>query len=331
MPAQNDGPHAYAARGLEALARLNRKLGALSNETIEALESEARTSDPKRFNIQRNALAALIAAQRLDDDTLRVVLKARDPEVRRSGALALTGSGSPIDDEVRVGYIRQLLADSSAMVRLEAVRAWTRRGVARHGCQPLVDAMLDRNPHVALSAIDALGDACKDDESITVAIAAESRTPPAQGRWQRQAHAFVALAKRDRERAFLGLLTFATHQTWQVRMYAARAAAILDDGEVLARLAVDPDDNVAEVALPPLRRLKGADSDAAFIAALNRRTPTPLRNADRAARPYQVIRAAAVALDKAEPTRPLVEALAGALERISAPRSVKRHATCASR
>jgi cyclophilin family peptidyl-prolyl cis-trans isomerase len=151
-------------------------------------------------------------------------------------------------------------------------------------------------------------------------ITSEARTPPPQGRWQREAHAFVALAKRDPERATLGLLTFATHQTWQVRMYAARAADILGDAEVLARLAGDPDDNVAEAALPPFRRLKGAETDAAFVAALNRRTRTGLKNRDTAARPYQVIRAAAVALSKAETTRPLVEALAGALERITAER-----------
>jgi cyclophilin family peptidyl-prolyl cis-trans isomerase len=317
FPAQSDAPHAFAARGLEALARLNRKFGAFANDTIVELEADARTADPARSDIQRNALAALIAAQRVDDDTLRVVMTSRDAEVRRSGAIALTGSGSPIEDDLRIGHIRHLLADSSPMVRLEAVRAWIRRGVAQHGCQPLVDAMRDRNPHVALFAIDALGDACKDDESITVLIASEARTPPPRG-WQRPAHAFVALAKRDRERAFLGLLTFATHQTWQVRMYAARAAALLDDAEVLGRLAADADDNVAEAALPPLRRLKGADSDAAFIAALNRRTRTPLANPDAAARPYQVIRAAALALDKAEPTRALAEALAGALDRITA-------------
>ena len=320
FPLQNDGPHAYAARGLEALQRLNRKLGSLSDETVERLESKARTVDPKRSMQQRNALAALIAAQRVDDDTLRVALKATDEEARRYGALALAGSGSPIADEPRVAYIRELLSDTSPMVRLEALRAWTRRGVAAHGCQPLLDALRDRSLHVVLAAIDALGDLCRDDESITVVVTSEARTPPPQGSWHREAHAFVALAKRDRERASMGLLTFAAHNTWQVRMYAARAAAILEDADVLARLAADPDDNVAETALPPLRRLKGSESDAAFIAALNRRTRAALKAANAPARPYQVIRAAAIALEKATPTRPLADALAGALERISAER-----------
>ena len=320
FPLLNDGPHAYAARGLEALQRLNRKLGSLADETVERLESKARTTDPKRSMQQRNAIAALVAAQRVDDDTLKVALKAIDEEVRRYGALALAGSGSPIADEPRVLYIRELLSDTSPMVRLEALRAWTRRGVAAHGCQPLLDALRDRSLHVVLAAIDALGDVCRDDESITVIVTSEARTPPPQGSWHREAHAFVALAKRDRERANIGLLTFATHTTWQVRMYAARAAAILQDADVLARLAADPDDNVAETALPPLRRLKGSESDTAFIAALNRRTRAALKATDAPARPYQVIRAAAIALEKATPTRPLADALAGALERISAER-----------
>ena len=163
FPLLNDGPHAFAARGLEALQRLNRKLGSLTDETVERLESKARTTDPKRFIQQRNALAALIAAQRVDDDTLKAALKATDEEVRRYGAVALSGSGSPIADEPRIVYIRELLSDTSPMVRLEALRAWTRRGVAANGCQPLLDALRDRSLHVVLAAIDTLGDVCRED------------------------------------------------------------------------------------------------------------------------------------------------------------------------
>ena len=149
------------------------------------------------------------------------------------------------------------------MVRLEAVRAWTRRGVKDHGCQPLLDALNDQSMHVVLAALDALGDVCRDDGAITARLASEARTPRPQGPWQREAHAFVALAKRDRERAAISMLTFAMHTTWQVRMYAARAAAIVDDVAVLTRLASDAEDNVAEAALTPLRRLIGAESDRA--------------------------------------------------------------------
>ena len=82
--------------------------------------------------------------------------RATTTEVRRLAVLALSGSGSAIEDEDRIGYIRKALSDSSYMVRLEAVRAWTRRGVALHGCQPLLDALNDqsraRRPGVARCA-----------------------------------------------------------------------------------------------------------------------------------------------------------------------------------
>jgi cyclophilin family peptidyl-prolyl cis-trans isomerase/HEAT repeat protein len=312
----NDAPQIYGARGLESLARLGRKIGTLGDDTIEALEAQARLSKPGHEEAQRNALAALAAAQHVDTTTLDAVLHAGDPEVRRLAMLSLAGAGAPIaDNEVRLPYIRRMLSDSAPMVRYEALRAWIRRGVATAGCQPLVEALRDKNLHVVLAAIDALGDACRDDDLITTIITSEARTPSNLGRWHREAHAFVALAKRDRARASISLLSFASHQTWQVRMYAARAAAILDDADVLARLAADADDNVVETALPELRRLKGADSDAIFIAALKRDTRKGQKNS--LIRPYQVIRAAALALEKAEPTRPLVEALAGALQRIS--------------
>lgn len=318
FPKLKDAPHAGAARGLEALARLNRKLATLDEETIERLRFVARTTNPRRANQQRNALAALVAAQGVDPDTLEVVLAAADAEVRRLAVLALTGSGSAIEDEARLAYVRKAFSDRSTIVRVEAVRAWTRRGVKTHGCQPLLDALTDQSLHIVLAALDALGDACRDDDVITIRMASEARTPPPQGRWHREAHAFVALAKRDRERAAIGLLTFATHTVWQVRMYAARAAAILDDAAVLARLAADPDNNVAEAALVPLRRLTGAASDSVFVEALHRRTRTSLKSAP--VRPYQIIRSAALALDGAESTPEIVNALVGALERITAER-----------
>jgi len=314
---KGDGPRAFAARGLESLARLGRKIGTLDEATIDALEAEARLSMPGHEELQRNALAALAAAQQVDSETLDAALRASDPEVRRLAMLSLSGAGSPIaDHEVRIRSIRQMLSDPSAMVRYEALRAWIRRGIATDGCQPLVDALRDKSLHVALAAIDALGDACRDDESMTNIITSEARTPANLGRWHREAHAVVALAKRDRARAAISLLAFASHQTWQVRMYAARAAAILEDGDVLARLAMDDDDNVVEAALPPLRRLKGAESDAVFVAALRRGTRKGPKGT--ILRPYQVLRAAAMALEKADSTRPLVDALAAALQRVSA-------------
>ena len=317
FPLIEDEPHVGAARGLESLARLNRKIATLDDTTIERLRVVARTLNPRRTDQQRNALAALIAATSVDADTLEIVLVRQDPEVRRLAMLSLAGSGSAIADADRVTYIRRGLSDRSYMVRLEAIRAWTRRGMKEHGCQPLLDALSDQSLHVVLASLDALGDACRDDDLITTRLASEARTPRPLGPWQREMHAFVSLAKRDRERATMSMLGLAMHQTWQVRMYAARAAAVVEDAAILTRLASDSDDNVAEAALPTLRRLSGADSDRLFVDVLNRRTRTV---AGKEVRPYEVIRTAAVTLENATPTPALVTALTGALVRITAER-----------
>ncbi|HET7219288.1 MAG TPA: peptidylprolyl isomerase [Vicinamibacterales bacterium] len=316
FPKVEDAPHVGAARGLESLVRLHRKLATLDDDTIDRLREVAATTNPRRVEHQRNALAALVSTQGVDADTLQIVLKAPHPEVRRLAVLALAGSGSAIEDEDRLRFIRLALADTSFMVRLEAVRAWARRGAAENGCQPLVYALRDNSLHVVLAAIDALGDICRDDANVTDVLAYEARTPPPQGRWQREAHAFVSLAKRDRGRAAPGMMTFATHPTWQVRMYAARAAAITGDSAILARLAADSENNVAEAALVPLRRLIGADSDRLFIEALQRQSKRGVGGGSN--RPYAIIRTAALALENAEPAAPLLAALTGALERISA-------------
>ena len=223
FPQLQDAPHIGAARGLESLARLRRKIATLDDETISRLRIGARTINPRRADQQRNALAALIASSSVDAETLEVVLVGEDPEVRRLAMLALSGAASTIDDEERLGYIRRSLSDTSHIVRLEGVRAWTRRGVKTHGCQPLLDALSDESLHVVVGTLDALGDVCRDETAITSRMATESRTPPPQGRWQREMHAFLALAKRDRERAALSMLSFAMHPTWQVRMYTAQS------------------------------------------------------------------------------------------------------------
>ncbi len=315
FPSVEDEPHIGAARGLESLAPRSRKLSPFEDETVERLRALAHTEALKRGDIQRNAMAALIAAQGVDADTLESALSDDDVEVRRLAALSLVGSGSVIGDDERVEFIRKALSDTSFMVRYEAVRGWTRRAAAKLGCQPLLDALQDRSMHVVLASLDALGDVCREDSNVTDTVTAESRTPPTVGPWQREAHAFVALAKRAPERAANGLMTFAMHNVWQVRMYAARAAIVMDDVAVLNRLAADPENNVAEVTLPALRKRLGAESDGVFIAALNRQNTKSLFHAT--VRPYELIRTAAIALKGSQSTPALLTSLRGALERIT--------------
>ena len=310
-------PNPGAARALESIARLHRKLATLSEETLDRLRviasRAARTEPP---DARRNAMAALVASQGADLPTIEAALRDEEFEVRRLAVLVTGGAGNAFSSDQRASLLNIALQDRSAAVRLEAVRAWARRASDEHGCLPLLNALADTDLHVVLAAIDALGDQCRADDQITDRLTAESRTPPTVGPWQREAHAFVALAKRSRERAAVAMSSFAMHNDWQVRMYAARAAAAIDDAETLTRLAADPDDNVVEAALAPLRRLLKSDSDTIFVNALDRRNRTIGRDAP--ARPYQVIRAAAIQLRGAVPTPRLVAAVSEALARTTA-------------
>lgn len=304
-----------AARGLEAMARLHRRVATLERATIAALRAAAaRTRHTYAVEVRRNAMAALVAAQGTDAETAEAVLGDDDPETRRLAVLAVAGAGSPVAAASRQELIRTALRDRSYLVRIEAVRG-SAAHAAEAGCQPLVDALSDTSLHVVLIALDELGGRCRDDEAISDRLAYEARTPPAQGRWHREAHAFVSLAKRAPDRAAVGMLSFAAHPVWQVRMYAARAAAVIEDVQTLARLATDEDNNVAAAALPPLRRRIGSDSDAAFIAALNRRTRSVGRGAPD--RPYDLIRTAALQLKGATPSDAIVDALVRALVRVT--------------
>ncbi len=67
-------------------------------------------------------------------------------------------------------------------------------------------------------------------------------------------------------------------------MYAARAAGTLNDRGSLETLAADEDDNVREAAVDALRRRAGHDADRIYVTELERPG-------------YQVMRAAAAALD----------------------------------
>jgi cyclophilin family peptidyl-prolyl cis-trans isomerase/HEAT repeat protein len=313
FPQAADEPHVGAARGLESLARLHRKTHQLDDLTVERLREYARSTHPARADRRRNALLALVAAQRIDGDTIEAV-RTLEPELRRLAASSLGGAGLQIPDDDRIRWLRELLRDRSAMVRLEAVRAWARRAAPLHGCLPLVDRLADDDLQVALMAIDVLGEACADDTAITGRLSSIAGGGSVDGRWQREAHAFVALARRAPDQATPRVPQMVRHRTWQVRMYAARAAAILGDVQALAALADDPDDNVVEAALPPLRQRAGRESDPQFVAALSRRTRIVDGHAER---PYQVIRAAAIALQGAESTAALVGALGDAIERIT--------------
>jgi cyclophilin family peptidyl-prolyl cis-trans isomerase/HEAT repeat protein len=296
-------------RGLESLARIHGKRASLSEDTIDWLRRiviGTRRSYPAAARV--NAMAALVTALGVDEETLRAAAAATSvPELRRLAAISLGGAGSSVVPTERTDLLTTLLADSSSMVRVEAVRGWARHEAPIAGCQRLLDALKDKSLAVALAAMDALGDRCRDDMNVTDRLTVEARTPPPND-WWRESHALVALAKRAPGRVFIPLLgSHVQHVTWQVRMYAARAAAITDNVPALERLALDESDNVREAALGPLKRLKGDEAEPYFVAALARSD-------------YQLLRTAAIELNGLSRTPALGAALVEALRRVSGER-----------
>lgn len=269
-----------AIRSFESLARVNTRVTGFEPETIARLEKVVNKHNHNDSATARYyALAALIAGRGLDADTERVALRDDDWQVRRLAMTVLAGGGAGLDDAARLVLIQQGLDDLSAHVRYDALRAYISHGARTNGCAPITSMINDHDLHVALAAIDALGDLCKDDDELTVRVAAEVRTPPTVGSWHRDTHAFVALAKRSPERAAVAMEAFVTHPVWWVRMYAAGAAAVAGDLVHLEKLAYDNNDNVREAAMEPLRRLKRADAEPAIVAALDRTDVQLLRTA----------------------------------------------------
>ncbi|OFW24539.1 MAG: hypothetical protein A3G21_18465 [Acidobacteria bacterium RIFCSPLOWO2_12_FULL_66_21] len=297
------------AGALETLARVHGRLSQLSPETIEWL---------RRIVVNRRglytmssriaAMAALISGRGMDEDTLRVAAREIDKdaaELRRLAAVALGGGGSPLVQTERLDLITTVMGDPAIVVRIDALRAYARQEAGANGCLPLIEATKDPDLPVALMALDLLADQCREDANVTDRLVVEARTPP-PGEWHRAAHALVSLAKRDPDRAKIPLGADIPHETWQVRMYAARAAAIMNDVVALERLAVDANPNVQEAALPALRKLKGAESDPVFVDILLRATD------------YQLLRTAARELAGAAAPPGLSSALLDALRRVTA-------------
>ena len=108
---------------------------------------------------------------------------------------------------------------------------------------------------------------------------------------------------------------FARHDNPYVRVYAARAAAAIDDVDTLLRLAADPDDNVVEAALPPIRRRRGSESDA---VSSKRSIAGPARpDAPLPRVPTRWSAQAALQLKGADSDSGLLSAVIGALQRIT--------------
>ena len=162
---------------------------------------------------------------------------------------------------------------------------------ARDDCAALQAGLGDREVPVRLRAAALLRASCAGDDALVATLAGwvdaappeASAHPRGVASWQLAGHGLVALARLRPDSAQARARQLARHPQWNLRQYAARAAALTQDRDLLRQLASDPDGNVVEAAVDGLRALTTHADDDVFLAVLSR---------DDA----QAVRAAAVAL-----------------------------------
>jgi cyclophilin family peptidyl-prolyl cis-trans isomerase len=296
------------AKGLEAFVRVQRRLRPPGDETIALLKGMATPGAADAATgarIRRLALEALIGVAAIDVQVLGAAAHDPDGQVRR---IAMRAAAPPASPTVSADEAHAVLAtgaaDDSPAVRVEALRVLRLRNDAT-ACDAALAAAGGKDVQVALFALDQLAPCGASPDAVTaleLAVADLSQAGAPRG-WHRAAHALVALATAAPERATAALPQLAGSRIWQLRVYAARAAAQLGDRAALERLARDDDDNVGETAVEALQKLAGHDADTIYAAALSRSG-------------NQILRAAAVALVDSPHADVVVPPLKAALQRL---------------
>lgn len=308
---RQDGPADYVlevVRAAESFARLAGRGAGRRPETIARLEAlTAYHGPPAAPAIRRAAAQTLLHVGARNPTVLSLLTVDADPGVRRLAAIWAADSAA-VDDQR--GVLQRLLADPAAMVRIEAVRAWSRQRRVLD-CAPLLAAAADPELPVALEAIGAIDSACPDRAAAVQALGVLTDSLVATDRgtgslaWHRGARALLSLAALDTARASRGALALARSSRWHLRMYAARTGAVLGNDALLRTLAADEHDNVREAAVAGLVTVSGHAADSIYRAQLSRRD-------------YQLVQTAARALAASPAPRAAVDASLAALGRISA-------------
>jgi cyclophilin family peptidyl-prolyl cis-trans isomerase len=244
--------------------------------------------------VRRLALESLALLEAIDAVTVSAAAADPDAQVRRLAVRAATIDGTD-------AVVERALNDPAAIVRIEALRTLRKRNSVDM-CSATLAAASDRDANVALVAIDQLSGCGGDGDTVAyLSHSVDLTDAEAPRNWHRAAHSLVAVATAAPDRAVAALPLFAASRVWELRMYAARAAAIVKQRDLLERLARDTNDNVVEAALGGLTTTAGHEADEVYIAALSREG-------------HQVIRAAAIALAHTPKTDaalgPLTKALA---------------------
>ncbi len=130
-------------------------------------------------------------------------------------------------------------------------------------------------PHpIRVLAIDGLGRACPDQvQQRAVLREVEATLGEDPHLWQPASHALVSMARVFPGDAAARLSRHVGHENPFVRAWAARAAELLGNRDVLRALASDPDDNVRTAAVSALFALDGHLVDDVLMAQLERDDP----------------------------------------------------------
>lgn len=179
----------------------------------------------------------------------------------------------------------------------------------RANCDAVRTALADSVWPVRLRAAGVVATECAHDDALVSILRSwidrlprRVTTRPSGGvSWHAAAHAVVALARLRPAEARPRVRRLAGRREWQLRMNAARAAALVSDTAYLRGLVRDPNDNVKEVAIEALSKLTGHTDDALYLEALD-------------SHGAQAVRAAAIAL-KGSPRTDVAQKAAAVFER----------------
>jgi cyclophilin family peptidyl-prolyl cis-trans isomerase/HEAT repeat protein len=248
-----------------------------------------------------------------------------DAQVRRQVA-SQVATAVALDDAAKSRIITAALGDPSFSVRIEGVRAYARMRGPR--CDPLVNATRDAHALVALTAIDALAAPCEPTADGVARLSQILRELPrgatnrtgAKGSWHYGAHAAVSLARTAPDSVRRVMAALAAHPVWQVRMYTARAAAVMGDTASLAKLAADRTDNVRDAAVNGFADLMRPASGASTGAIPRSKSIDSILLAQFARSDHQLVLNAAKALEGAELDAKGYETILAALDRLTGQR-----------
>lgn len=260
------------AKGLEALVRISGATRPPGVNAVVLLEALARRdtatgpADPLRdARIRRLALEGLVMAGEVDDAVIERAVEDPDPQVRRLAMRAAWSVSPELEAPFLEDILRRGLEDPAPMVRLAALQDEPGRGQADGlACALALATIGDAEVLVALAAIDRLA-ACRESDGAVAALErlvndlSEVNAPRG---WHRTAHALVSLAGAGPDRARAKLEQFAGSLNWPLRLYAAKAAAVLRDQATLEKLSRDPDAAVAGEGRRGLSTLGGGPPPA---------------------------------------------------------------------